>query len=306
MRFNALAWGLLSLPAASAWGSLGHITTAYVAGHFISNTTESYLKDLLKRTDDDYLASIASWADSIRYTKWGRFTSTFHFIDAHDNPPHSCNVDLERDCKRTGCVISALSNYTEQAFDRTLPAWRRAQAAKFVVHFVGDLHQPLHNEDIAKGGNGIHVLWDGHEYNLHHVWDSSILEKWLGGLHGKPYPLAKRWSAQLIHEIAEGRWADERDGWVKQVNLADANGTALAWSRETNAFICSHVLPQGPKAIEGQELSGEYYEAAAPILEKQVAIAGYRMAVWLDEIADAYQAQQGFAAVKEDSPQLEL
>lgn len=84
------------------------------------------------------------------------------------------------------------------------------------------------------------MLWNGHEYNLHHVWDSSILEKWLGGLRGKPYPLAKRWSAQLIHEIAEGKWADERDGWVKQVNLADANGTALAWSRETNAFICSH------------------------------------------------------------------
>lgn len=183
---------------------------------------------------------MASWADSIRYTKWGKFTSTFHFIDAHDQPPHSCNVDLERDCKQSGCVISSLTNYTEQVYDASLPAWRRAQAAKFVVHFVGDLHQPLHNEDVSRGGNGIHVLWGGRELNLHHVWDSSILEKWLGGLRGKPYPLAKRWATQLTDEISQGKWADEKDSWVKDINLADTNGTALAWSREANAIVCSH------------------------------------------------------------------
>ncbi|OAR00034.1 hypothetical protein LLEC1_07551 [Akanthomyces lecanii] len=294
MRLNAaVAYGLLSLPVASAWGSLGHITTAYIASNFIANSTEAYLKELLKRTDDDYLASVASWADSIRYTKWGKFTSTFHFIDAHDQPPHSCNVDLERDCKQSGCVISSLTNYTEQVYDASLPAWRRAQAAKFVVHFVGDLHQPLHNEDVSRGGNGIHVLWGGRELNLHHVWDSSILEKWLGGLRGKPYPLAKRWATQLTDEISQGKWAGEKDSWVKDINLADTNSTALAWSREANALVCSHVLPQGPQDIQGQELSGQYYEDAAPILEKQVALAGYRMAALLDRIADEYNAQRG-------------
>lgn len=252
---------------------------------------------------------MASWADSIRYTKWGKFTSTFHFIDAHDEPPRACNVDLARDCKQSGCVVSSLTNYTAQAYDAALPAWRRAQAAKFVVHFVGDLHQPLHNEDASRGGNGIHVRWGGRELNLHHVWDSSILEKWLGGLRGRPYPLARRWAAQLSREIGEGKWADERASWVKDISLADTNGTALAWSREANAIVCSHgesthfsyfhrganegtVLPQGPKAIQGQELSGQYYEDAAPILEKQVALAGYRMAVLLDKIAEEYNTRR--------------
>lgn len=161
-------------------------------------------------------------------------------------------MDLERDCKQSGCVISSLTNYTEQAYDRALPAWRRAQAAKFVVHFVGDLHQPLHNEDVAKGGNGIHVLWGGRELNLHQVWDSSILEKWLGGLHGKPYPLAKRWAAQLSEEIRTGKWAGERDSWVKDINLADTNGTALAWSREANAIICSHGKSGNIRNTPGQ------------------------------------------------------
>jgi hypothetical protein len=139
---------------------LGHITTAFIATHFVSNTTEAYFQELLRNDDADYLGKVATWADSIRYTRWGRFTKNFHFIDAHDNPPLSCNVDYERDCKESGCVVSALVNYTEQSLSSEIPTWQRAQAAKFVIHFVGDLHQPLHNEDVSRGGNGIYVRWD--------------------------------------------------------------------------------------------------------------------------------------------------
>lgn len=206
----------------------------------MADSTRDHFQDLLRNDDNDYLASVASWADSIRYTRWGRFTSTFHFIDAHDDPPTSCNVDFERDCKETGCVISALANYTDQSLDDSLPAWRRAQAAKFVIHFVGDLHQPLHNEDVAKGGNGIYVLWDGREFNLHHVWDSSIAEKWVGGLRDGPYPTAERWANQLAVEITEGKFADEKDEWLKDVDFGHPVKTAMAWSRETNAYVCSH------------------------------------------------------------------
>ena len=124
--------------------------------------------------------------------------------------------------------------------DADLPPWRRAQAAKFVVHFVGDLHQPLHNEDVSRGGNGIYVLWDDKEYNLHHVWDTSIAEKWVGGVRGKAYPFAKRWATQLALEITDGKFADEKDAWLKDMNLSAANDTAMAWAREANAYVCSH------------------------------------------------------------------
>ncbi|PKK44280.1 hypothetical protein CI102_11714 [Trichoderma harzianum] len=284
---NAVAFSLVSLPGAMAWGGLGHITTAYIASQFVSNSTEAYLKHLLRSNEPDYMAKVASWADSIRYTKWGRFTSTFHFIDAHDSPPESCNVDFERDCKGTGCVITALANYTEQSLDPSLPPWQRAQAAKFVIHFVGDLHQPLHNEDVARGGNGIHVKWNGRDFNLHHVWDSSIAEKWLG--RGKPYPLAEKWSRDLTDKINAGIYSKEKDAWLADLDFSDPIETAMAWSRECNKLVCEYVFPEGPKAIVGQELSGEYYEKAAPMLEKQVARAGYRMAAWLDLIVDEYQ-----------------
>lgn len=291
VSLNIGAGALLLAPGVAAWGSLGHITAAFIASHFVENTTQAHFQELLRNDEDDYLAKVATWADSIRYTKWGRFTKNYHFIDAHDNPPYSCDVDFERDCKDDGCIITALANYTAQTLSTDLPSWRRMQAAKFVLHFVEDLHQPLHNEDVQRGGNGIYVKWDGREYNLHHVWDSSIAEKWIGGRRGKPFPMAEKWANQLVVEITDGKFAEEKDKWLDDLDFSDPAKTAMAWSREANALVCSHVFPEGPAAIVGQELGGEYFEKAGPVIERQVALAGFRLAAWLDHIAEEYEAK---------------
>ncbi|KAK4250960.1 phospholipase C/P1 nuclease domain-containing protein [Corynascus novoguineensis] len=297
MKLLSTAIGAAAVPGALAWGGFGHISVAYVASNFVSPTTTSYLQSLLRNDTGDYLAGIATWADSIRYTKWGRFTSDFHFIDSKDDPPRYCGVDFERDCKKDrGCVVSALSNYTSRMLDEDgLPARERADAAKFVVHFVGDIHQPLHAEDVARGGNGIPVLFDGRRFNLHHVWDTSIPEKLVtGGGRGvgrKPYPAAKRWADELTREINEGKYASERIDWLRSANLSDPIATAMAWAAESNAYVCTTVLPEGPDAIRDQELGSDYYEAAAPVVEVQVARAGYRLAAWLDLIVTSLRTE---------------
>lgn len=239
MKPSALLTTLAAVPSVAAWGSLGHITTAYIASTFVSNTTQAYLQDLLHSSNDDYLASVATWADSIRYTRWGRFTSNFHFIDAKDSPPHECNVDFDRDCKAGGCIITALANYTARAADPALPLMQRQDAAKFVVHFVGDLHQPLHNEDVQRGGNGIKVKFHNVNLNLHHVWDSTIAEKWIG-VRGKPNGYALGWAQSLVTEIKEGKFAKEADSWLDGMDYTDPVKTALQWSRECNKLVCSH------------------------------------------------------------------
>ncbi|RYP63995.1 hypothetical protein DL770_009272 [Monosporascus sp. CRB-9-2] len=288
MRLNSavLACGAVSLPGVMAWGSLGHITVAYVASNFVKQETAAYFQDLLRNDTEHYLAGVATWADSIRYTKWGRFTKNFHFIDAKDDPPSYCGVDFDRDCKEDGCVVSSIQNYTSQLLDTKLWPWRRNQAAKFVIHFVGDIHQPLHTENVERGGNGIHVLFDSSELNLHHVWDSSIAEKMLGGIHRKPYEAAYRWAGNLTDEIRSGKYANSTDAWIDGIDLDDPIATSMKWANECNAFVCTNVLPEGPEAIVGQELAGEYYEKAAPVIEVQVARAGYRLATWLDLIVD--------------------
>lgn len=182
---------------------------------------------------------MATWADSVRYTNWGRFTAPFHFIDAKDDPPRSCGIDLARDCKAEGCVVTALANYTARLADPALPAYERRIAAKFVVHLVSDAHQPLHDEDVARGGNGIRVRFDGADLNLHHVWDTSIPEKMVGGVRRRPYAEARRWADELGRGIVDGKFKAARDGWLVGMDLAKMEDTALAWARQGNAYVCS-------------------------------------------------------------------
>ncbi|KAK3900838.1 phospholipase C/P1 nuclease domain-containing protein [Staphylotrichum tortipilum] len=302
MKLSSIAVvGTAALPSAAAWGGFGHISVAYIASSFVSPSTTTFLQTLLGNTTSDYLAGIATWADSVRYTKWGRFTSDFHFIDAKDDPPTYCGVDLARDCKTDrGCVVAALNNYTTRLLDSTLPDDERAIAAKFVVHFIGDMHQPLHTENVARGGNGIPVLFDGRNVNLHHVWDSSIAEKLVGGVRRRPYEAARRWAGELTHEIKSGKYAAARRGWLKSANISDPVATALAWATECNAYVCTAVLPDGPNAIRGQELGTSYYKAAAPVVEVQVARAGYRLAAWLDMIVVSLNAASSSPPQAED------
>ncbi len=100
-----------ALPAAYAWGAVGHETVAYIASSFVSSETKTYCQKILSDTSADYLASVATWADSYRYTKAGEFSEPFHFIDANDKPPSSCSVNYDRDCGSDGCSISAIQNY---------------------------------------------------------------------------------------------------------------------------------------------------------------------------------------------------
>jgi hypothetical protein len=110
-RIFSLALLASSVPSTLAWGAMGHEAVAYVATNFVSSATKSYFQNLLGDTSGDYLASVASWADSYRYTTAGAFSAPFHYIDAEDSPPSSCGVSLSRDCGSKGCVVTAISNY---------------------------------------------------------------------------------------------------------------------------------------------------------------------------------------------------
>jgi len=295
MKFSAALVVGASLPGALAWGGFGHITVAYVATNFVSSDTAAFFQGLLQNQTEDYLAGVATWADSIRYTKWGRFTEPFHFIDAKDSPPDSCTVNLDRDCKKVGCVVTALQNYTSRLLDTTLSDSERADAAKFVVHFVGDIHQPLHDEDVARGGNGIKVTFDGTAFNLHHVWDTNIPEKLVGGVGHNPYPSAQRWAGELTAEIKNGKFEREALSWADGIDLNDPTATALSWATQGNSYVCTTVLPQGPDAIKDQEVGEgtDYYLAATEVVEIQIARAGYRLAAWLNQIASSAGQSMG-------------
>jgi hypothetical protein len=139
------------------------------------------------------------------------------------------------------------------------------------------MHQPLHDEHLERGGNGIHVVFDGKPNNLHAIWDTAMPEKLIGG-----YALAdaEKWALTLSTAIKTGEYKSQATSWLNGIDIKDPVSTTMIWAQEANRYICSTVMPQGAKALNGTELAGEYYKTAVPVIELQVARAGYRC-VWL-------------------------
>ncbi|KAH6659881.1 S1/P1 nuclease [Truncatella angustata] len=266
-----------------AWGAMGHETVAYIATNFVASTTKTYFQSLLGDTSTDYLATVSTWADSYRYTTAGKFSAGYHYIDAQDSPPSSCGVDLDRDCEG-GCVVSAIANYTTRVLNTKLSTADRQIAAKMIIHFIGDIGQPLHCEELESGGNGIDVTYDGESTNLHAIWDSDIPESVSGG---SSQSSAKTWATTLTTAINSGTYKSEAAGWVSNLNIKDAETTALDWASEANAYVCTTVLKGGITAVENKELDGTYTTTAQPVVKEQIAKQGYRLAKWLDAIAAA-------------------
>jgi hypothetical protein len=282
MKLSYAAPALAFVPNVHAWGALGHETVAYIATNFVDPATETYFQAILNNRTSSYLAGVAIWADSFRYTSAGRFSAPFHFIDAEDSPPSSCGVKYSRDCGKTGCVVGAIQNYTSQLLDTQLDSINRYIAAKFIIHFVGDIHQPLHDENVDRGGNGILVNFTGIPTNLHAIWDTNMPEKLVGG-----YALAdaQGWANTLTAAIKTGAYKSQAASWLDGIDLSDPVTTSLAWAEESNAFVCTTVMPDGISSVQGKELSGDYYESCVPVIQLQIAKAGYRLAAWLNLIA---------------------
>ena len=124
-----------------AWGELGHETIAWIAESYVSPTTKQAVQGILDSTRSDYMANVSTWADSYRYTRGGAWSAPLHYIDANDHPPESCSVDYSRDCGDAGCSVSAIVNYTSILLDDDSKASKKLDAVRFIIHFIGDLHQ---------------------------------------------------------------------------------------------------------------------------------------------------------------------
>jgi hypothetical protein len=247
------------------------------------------------------LASIASWADSYRATTAGKWSSSLHYIDAEDNPPTTCNVDYERDCGSSGCSVSAIANYTQRVGDARLSNDHTAEALKFLVHFLGDITQPLHDEAYETGGNGIKVTYNGYSDNLHSDWDTYMPQSLIGG---SALTDAQGWAETLISEIDSGDYKSEAASWIKGDTISDPITSSMRWASDANAYVCTVVMPDGAAALQTGDLYPDYYNSAIGTIELQIAKGGYRLANWLNMIYTSKIAKrdlEGMVKVSRDA-----
>ncbi|HEY0334612.1 MAG TPA: S1/P1 nuclease [Stenotrophomonas sp.] len=174
--FLLLSLALAHSPLALAWGGQGHRLVARIADTELTPQARAGVDLLLAGEPDPTLSGVASWADELRKNdpQLGKRSARWHYVNLAEN---GCSYEPPRDCPGGNCVIDALQRQTQLLADRSQPLEVRRQALKFVVHFVGDIHQPMHAGYAKdKGGNDFQLQFDGKGTNLHSLWDSGMFK----------------------------------------------------------------------------------------------------------------------------------
>jgi len=255
MRFARCLFVCASFAAtqsAFAWGVLGHRVVAQLAQKQLTPAAQAQIDRLLAVTGAHRLADIATWPDDLRDLdpELGKRTAKLHYVNFHSR---DCIYVPMRDCAGNQCVVWAIGHYAAMLGDRSRSDAERAQALSFVVHFVGDVHQPLHasyRDD--KGGNDWQVRWHGRGTNLHKIWDTTLLN-----------------STGLSYQaLANQLPANTR---------AVPQGTPVQWAEESCRIVRDNGVYPATRNIDAAYVSREL-----PIAEERLREAGARLAALLN------------------------
>lgn len=235
-------------PVVLAWGAGGHEAVAIVADQALLPSARQRLNAILALEPGATLVSISNWADQSR----NRSTAAWHFA----NLPRGadCVYVPARDCPGGQCVVAALTTQTHRL--ATATGAEQLEALKYVVHFVGDIHQPLHAgfaDD--KGGNTYQLQAFGRGTNLHRLWDTDLLRDISPN------------SASLARVLA-GR---------------PAPAGALAFAPEQWAAESCRIASR-PDFYPSRRLTDDYLRVFQPIAMDRVALAGLRLAATLNQV----------------------
>ena len=257
---------ILFSPFASAWSEPGHRMIGAIAQEKLNAKAASAVAALLAAEPEPTLAGVSAWADWIRGTdpEMARSTSTWHYVNF---PQSGCAFDAKRDCPGGRCLIAALRTQLKLLSDISQPTPVRTQALKWIVHLVGDVHQPLHTGyGFDRGGNDFQVNWLGEGNNLHWVWDRLLLST--RGI-GEQQHLA------LLKKLPEPVDA-----------LKKSNDPARDYALESCKLL--RAVPLYPKS---RKLKLEYINTFLPIAEKQLLLAGGRLATVLNDALGSDKSQ---------------
>jgi nuclease S1 len=263
-----------SIEFVAAWGAQGHRLVGLIAAERLTPPARQRAEWLL---DGQTLAEVSSWADTI--TSDQVQTSYWHYLNI---PPEAPGYDRDRDCpKQPGasagsrsdrwrdCVVDRIAYWEERLGDVRLDRADRATALKFVVHFIGDLHQPFHALGVGRGGNDIKVRVFGeadcgndparpNPCNLHSVWDGRLIAR--RGLDDRAYLAAL---TKLI---------DARGFGTQPI------GTPAQWAEQ------SFQLAKAALVRPDTNIDEAYYRRHITVVDERLALGGVRLAGELNRI----------------------
>ena len=252
--FLALMLAAVSTPAL-AWGPEGHQIVAAIAARELTPNARAKVGALLGGDADALMVLDASWADEIRDAR--PETAPWHFVDIEIG---SGGYNLVRDCAANNCVVAQILRDEHILSDPRASAPDKAEALRFLIHFAGDLHQPLHAADRHDDGGGkVMLRWRNKRLSLHQMWDRDVVEA-LG-----------RDSVQIGVQI-DSQLSPQQKAQIRAGAPAD-------WANESFGMAANEIyakLPAGKRVVD------DYPDRESAVARLQLARAGLRLAAILN------------------------
>ncbi|GGY21113.1 S1/P1 nuclease [Paludibacterium paludis] len=258
---------LMSAGQALAWGQEGHRVTGYVAQSLLTTEARKQVAKLIPAADFSDLALYMDVHKSeLKVTLPG--SDTWHYTDLP-----VCKDDSEDPCPDGNCATVKIDEYAAVLADKKAPVAARRQALVFLLHMVGDIHQPLHAADHHdRGGNDIKLSGSGAN-NLHSFWDTAVVRNVLNGED-------------------EQSWASEALS-ANMRNIATwQKGTAADWVNESNGYARDLTYAKLPGFSCGTEytksitLPRSYITASQDLVRSQLVKGGARIAYVINRALD--------------------
>jgi S1/P1 Nuclease len=315
---------------AMAWGGDGHRVTALIAYMLLTPRAQ---QNVLAVLQGKQIVVVATWPDDIKRAGKGCVvpgargcspeyrpeTAQWHFVDIpYDADQYDPHADYCRSTRYGDCIVPAieefsglLSESTRRAFAANTDEQKRKlhDALSFLVHFLGDIHQPLHcaerNHDA--GGNNVLVTWEGEPkyqydnvWNLHAVWDDVLVNRNIMAMpqDKRTYDFyaralfdklgqAERDYAQLKSSSIKAGQAETVAAWANAGHALAKSGAYRLPSKtvETSTRGLQKKNPQG-KPFDIIVLDEKYFTDNMPVVESQLRLGGVRLARMLNEIFD--------------------
>ncbi|HET6941239.1 MAG TPA: S1/P1 nuclease [Sphingomicrobium sp.] len=261
----AAAAGIAFTPSpALAWGKTGHRVVAALAEAQLSGLAKAHVRELL---GVESLDEAANWPDEMRSDPspfWQKASGPLHYVTlngvVYDHAPPE------------GDAIEALAKFSATLRNPNASLADKQLALRFIVHLVGDLHQPLHaGKCCDRGGNEVKVKWFGKDQNLHSVWDSSLVDDEQLSFT----ELAAKLQRHTSNEDVIRWWNVNPRDWVSEsARIRDTVYPAMPAKGATDK--------DGQPALP--ELSYSYVHKFSPVMEQRLKQAGVRLAAYLDAI----------------------
>ncbi len=241
---------VLNAHDSAAWGPQGHRVIGYIAEDHLQPEVK---KRILQKFNIKSLADVATWADVVRKKK--KEQNPWHYTNIEEG---KLTYDVTRDCPAMECVTEKIKEFSGILEDQSASSPQKKDALKYLVHFVGDVHQPLHlGNKKDRGGGTLRFLYKGKIVSLHYLWDGGLID----------------WSESLIN------YAENLNGKILATEILTWNqSTVNDWANESRNLALNVAY-----MVEKEGITKPYIEKGREIIKLRLAQAGVRLANLLNK-----------------------